>query len=629
MLNTQQVWAAGRASRIACPPAAALASLAARSATHRGCLRLSLAQLLQLVVERPNKSACDMRFLTHIWEALLRWCASQFEAHVGVKLLGMGEFCYRKDTIGGLEFLNPMFIMSESFAHSYGLHDRRPKNVQVADAESKELDMNAIATLTTEIIGEVVGRDTVENAIHDVIDRVGEVCADPDAYGVVMVDFGFAKLTSENKSVEFAFGAGAPAAAKGKGAGLPALGRPATGASDSGMSVGGSSMMGRPMRRDTSGDAPLQRPHRPHIRPKYSIRQVTKEETLASHMRQLELKDGVAALEKEEEMSQHMETLQRLRSEMVLDYSQREQRKDLMKVLAVQQREQREEKRQRDGVERRVAGPQYWPFRTEELVQQAAEATNRAQKAFLDQQLAEKREKLAYLKREAEKQRAAEQQQALDELKQLQAEPRRQGKAPPPQGGRGAARPAHSVEVALEDAFSRYEDYLHARKDGIESTQSFVREQRYLSEQAELLKGEENRRRLAEMRAYLDRQVRDKETARAEGRKAALLPEPKGRVPPLPRGSDIDAEEEAYVKMALKHALDGQVERKQSALEEEKASSILAEQRQLGHVAQEMQDARYRAYAERREQEAALKSTWAKQLQLKTMEATLEKAEAV
>ena len=33
-----------------------------------------------------------------------------------------------------------------------------------------------------------------------------EVCADPDTYGVVMVDFGFAKLTSENKSVEFAFG---------------------------------------------------------------------------------------------------------------------------------------------------------------------------------------------------------------------------------------------------------------------------------------------------------------------------------------------------------------------------------------------------------------------------------------
>merc|ERR1712216_1078699 len=99
-------------------------------------------------------------------------------------------------------------------------------------------------------------------------------------------------------------------------------------------------------------------------------------------------------------------------------------------------------------------------------------------------------------------------------------------------------------------------------------------------------------------------------------------------IPALPSGAEIDDEEEAYVKMALKHALDGQVERKTLTTEEEKAHSLRAEQQVLGHVAQEMQEARYRAFSERREQEAALRSTWAKQQQLKLMEATLDKAEA-
>ena len=104
---------------------------------------------------------------------------------------------------------------------------------------------------------------------------------------------------------------------------------------------------------------------------------------------------------------------------------------------------------------------------------------------------------------------------------------------------------------------------------------------------------------------------------------------PKGwPIATLPRGSEIDAEEEAYVKMALKHALDGQVERKVQTQVDEKVAALSAEQQALGHVAVEMQEARYRAYSERREQEVALRSTWAKQQQLKLMEATLDKAEA-
>ena len=596
-------------------------------------------QLLQLVVDFPRKSTVDMRFLSHIWEAFLRWCAQQFDARIGVRVMGMGEFCYRLDRIGDMEFFNPMFVMNESFCQSFGLHDRRPKT-QAVETECIDVDMSAIASLTTDILGEVIGKEVIENALQDLIERIGEVCADPDQYGIITIDFGFAKLFCENKSLEFSFGdargakPGLPPTtasstrSTGKAGSLPALGNWAVkGQMDNdAMSVGGSSILSKSGHR--KGGAPLQRPHRPHMRPKHAIFQATKDDVLASHVQQLSLKDHMVHQTKEEETSQHLDTLQRLRSEMVLDYSQREQRKDLMKVLAVHQKVQQDEKRRRDEVDRRPIGTDHWPFRTEEQVQQSIEATNRAQKAFLDKQLEEKHQKLAFLKAEADKRAAVEQQQALEELKALEGQ-MKGGKPSKTGGGKATGKaPVHGVERALEDAFSRYEDYLHTRKEGIEHMSSFVREQRYLSEQAELLKGEENRRRLAEMRSYLERQVRDKESAKAKAIQLHKAEQPSRHISALPSGSEIDAEEEAYVKMALKHALDGQVERKVQTVAEERAASIAAEQQALGYVAAEMQEARYRAYSERREQEAALRSTWAKQQQLKLMEATLDKADA-
>jgi len=598
---------------------------------------LNTKQLLQLVVDFPRKSTCDLRFLSHIWEAFLRWCAQQFDAKVGVRVLGMGEFCYRRDVIGDMEFLNPMFVLNESFSGSFGLHDRRPK-AHAVEGESVELDMSAIATLTTDMLGEVVGKEVVDNALHDLVERIGEVCADPDQFGIITIDFGFAKLFCENKSLEFSFGdaRGAPPATAmsnsavsklggSKGSVLPPIGRPQTGASSdgSGMSIGGTSML----KKNRTLDAPLQRPHRPHQRPSHAIMQVKKEDMLTSHSAQLNAKDDMAQMAKEEETMQHLETLQRLRSEMVLDYSQREQRRDILKILADHQKVQQDEKRNRDQVDRRVQGTDYWPFRTEEQVQQSVEATNRAQRMYLDKQLDEKQKKLSFMQQEAEKRQQLEQQQALEELKALETQ-RKGGRAPPPGGRAIPGKPQHGVERTLEDAFSRYEGYLHARKDGIENAASFMREQRYLSEQAEVLKGEENRRRMAEMRAYLDRQVRDKEAAGRHAREAKLSETAGHPISTLPKGSEIDAEEEAYVKMALKHALDGQVERKNSVKVDERVASLSAEQQALSHVAAEMQEARYRAYSERREQENALRSTWAKQQQLKLMEATLDKAEA-
>lgn len=600
---------------------------------------LNTKQLLQLVVDYPRKSACDMRFLSHIWEAFLRWCAMQFEAKVGVRVLGMGEFCYRRDQIADMEFLNPMFVCNESFTTSFGLHDRRPKTHAV-ETDSVDLDVQAIAGLTTDLLGEVIGKEVVDNAIHDIVERIGEVCAEPDQYGIITIDFGFANLFCENKSLEFTFGDARggkpgvpPATGKSvrssggtKSGTLPPIGRPTTGASDGTMSIGGSSML----RGNRPPDAPLQRPHRPHNRPKHAIAQFKKDDLLTSHQAQLLVKDSMVRSAKDEETIQHLETLQRLRSEMVLDYSQREQRRDILKILSEHQQVQQDEKRGRDQVDRRVMGTDHWPFRTEEQVQQSVEATNRAQKMFLDKQLDEKAQKMAYLQQEAEKRQSYEQQQALEELKALEAE-RKGGRQPPPtkgHGGKASTKGQHGVERTLEDAFSRYEDYLHSRKEGIEASSSFQREQRYLSEQAELLKGEENRRRMTEMRAYLERQVRDKEKAKTIQKEHKMHEPIGGPIATLPRGSEIDAEEEAYVKMALKHALDGQVERKVQTQVDEKVAALSAEQQALGHVAAEMQEARYRAYSERREQEVALRSTWAKQQQLKLMEATLDKAEA-
>jgi len=353
---------------------------------------------------------------------------------------------------------------------------------------------------------------------------------------------------------------------------------------------------------------------------------VSKDDLLFSHARQLAEKELVSTSTREEETAQHLETLQRLRSEMVLDYSQREQRKELTKLLAGHQRVQQDEKSRRDAADKGVVGMDHWPFRTEEQVQQAITSTNRAQKASLDKQLAEKREKLEYLQKEAARRQQHEQQQALAELKALETE-KKGGRALAPKTG--VPPQSHSVEKALESAFSRYEDYLHTRKEGLELSSSFQREQRYLSEQAELLKTEEQRRRMAEMRSYLERQMKDKEAERASAKVEASVPSPvRGSVSSLPTGSSIDAEEEAYVKMALKHALDGQVQRKEEVKTRERATEVQQEQQALSHVAREMQEARFRSWSERKQQEEALKATWAKQQQLRLMEATLDKAEA-
>ena len=54
-------------------------------------------QLLELVVQQPNRSTCDARLLKFIWEAFNKWCQQQFDEKLGVRMLGLGEFALRKD----------------------------------------------------------------------------------------------------------------------------------------------------------------------------------------------------------------------------------------------------------------------------------------------------------------------------------------------------------------------------------------------------------------------------------------------------------------------------------------------------------------------------------------------------
>ena len=74
-----------------------------RSATALSRTMLNLQQLLERVFQQPNRSSCDKAVLGRIWEAFTTWCQEQFDAKLGVKMLGMGEFCMRHDVIGSLE----------------------------------------------------------------------------------------------------------------------------------------------------------------------------------------------------------------------------------------------------------------------------------------------------------------------------------------------------------------------------------------------------------------------------------------------------------------------------------------------------------------------------------------------
>jgi len=374
-----------------------------------------------------------------------------------------------------------------------------------------------------------------------------------------------------------------------------------------------------------ASDAPLQRPHRPHIKPARNIQSVTKEDLLKSHNQQLDEKAANMEVRRDEEYQVHLNTLNRLRKEMTLDHAQQDLRKRMGKVLALHQSEQKLEKRERDVAAREVMGMDHWPFRTEEEVQSTVQKSNAVQKALLDDQLKAKRDKMEFEAREQQKKQLEQQEFARIELQLLEAE-RKGGRQGPT---RVTAQPQYSVERTMEDAFGRYENYLQRRKAAVDTTASFQREQRYLSEQAELLKHEESRRRSMEMRAYLERQMHDKMHAKAAAKLEARhddLVRDGVTISTLPMENSIDDDEEAHVKLALKQTLDNQVARKAEAKREAQAAELEQQQHALNCVALEMQEKRTRDFVQKQEQAEVLQKTWQLQNDLRKIESGVERA---
>ena len=173
----------------------------------------------------------------------------------------------------------------------------------------------------------------------------------------------------------------------------------------------------------------------------------------------------------------------------------------------------------------------------------------------------------------------------------------------------------------MEAAYSRYSDYLEKRKATDRVDKSFLREQRYLSEQAELLKQEEQGRRLEAMKTYLEKQMGDKQVKKDDARAQKLSEKPHLEyVPTVPMGTEPEPEEEMYIKAALKKTLDSQVDYKQQNKAAAKADELQHERHALHCVAVEMQQARLRDAARRADRTEMLRSTWDRQASLKKVE---------
>jgi len=336
---------------------------------------------------------------------------------------------------------------------------------------------------------------------------------------------------------------------------------------------------------------------------------------LESHEQQIDDKRHALEVQREDEAVEHYDSLQRLRGEMVLEYGQRQERRTHSTDLAAQQQQQATEKRAKDEVSKRIVGIHHWPFRTEEQVQAQVEAINVKQKQILDEQLVEKREKRQFLERQLAKQ---SNDSASVGVGIVQEEERARIRA--------MASSQKSVSKTLDQAYSRYEDYLSKRKQVDTDSEQYVREQRYLSEQVELLKLEENRRRMDDMKRYLDVQKREKLAKDAQAKLEMRTDDDAGgTTTALPAGMEADPEEEFFVKKALRRALDGQVQQKQQAKSSAHQLESQQQQHVLNCVALEMRQERFRDLSHRRDTSEMLSATWKKQGELKKIEFDIEK----
>ena len=130
---------------------------------------------------------------------------------------------------------------------------------------------------------------------------------------------------------------------------------------------------------------------------------------------------------------------------------------------------------------------------------------------------------------------------------------------------------------------------------------------------------------MAHMRSYLEGQVKEKATKVAVAKQEALDEVPIDSPATLPMGTDPDPDEDQYIKMALRHALDQQVVMKQTSVQQSKEEDLREQRHALDCIAREMQNTRFRELEQREDRKQMLDSAWSKQQKLKKMELDLDR----
>ncbi|KAJ1628194.1 hypothetical protein T492DRAFT_1020020, partial [Pavlovales sp. CCMP2436] len=459
-------------------------------------------QLLASVVSKPKLSSVDARFMGVIWDCFTTWLAEQLHAKLPVRCLGLGEFTLRRDTIGPMEFFNPMFVLSEGFAHRFQLHDRRPKPAALGSASAAratDVDIAKVTQMVTEKLGEVVLRETVEHALRDAIERIGDFCSDERAHGIVTIDLLLGKLVCENRSVELHFlsqderaraldakkKANAKASARtvnwggagGAGDELGIIGagaRPGTALSDAGTRA--SSLAGRPASSGQGAalpDPPLQRPRRTQVK---KVAALDPRDMLLSHATQIARKAEAVRDEHKSEAEQFSSDMSRLRGEMVLELEERVHRKSHMRDVALIHQVQAHEKALRDRDARQLLGTDHFPFRTEEQAKAQVKESNAVLKQNLDGQMAELSMARRILAKGA---------YSASGTPDVFATSLSMGHSEQPPPSASSDRPQLAMQVAIDDAYVRYSRFLEGRAGAEERARSYADEQSLLAEQAE------------------------------------------------------------------------------------------------------------------------------------------------
>lgn len=543
----------------------------------------------------------------------------------------------RHDSVAGTDVTSRMFILNEAFAHCHGLHERRPKTHVLATAAAA-MDMRRLAQITTDRVGERISHATVEAALRDLVDHLGAACADEEA-GVVLVDFGpIGRLMCENKSITFDFSAGdgkrRPGTASSVCSSAPESGRskPMVRADDTAfedlvaaatsLGLTGADVPGLLPRRAKEGQppkpsfaslrAPLQRPRRPARR---KPQLPTLKQLVESHDAMLASSKATRETEQIEEAQAHADMLQGLRAELVQDLRLHEHRRDSERGVARELRDQHELKMKRDAASRVVVGVDGWnPFRTNEEARAAARATAERQRDALDRQLAQTDEKAALLARVAALSGRDEKKEAERAAAALAAEIA--GAA------RAKATTQRAVEAAVDSAYRRYEEYLERRKAAAAQSHALALEQRELSEREERLKHADQRRRMAEMRCYVDaqRQERPRERERERTADHEWAAAAEAAEPSVATTRRLREERASATAKIMREALTEQMERKAEKARQEREAELGEERRWVAQALEEEQKSRLEALAAQRDRAETLNREWDRQQRVREKE---------